>query len=95
MLVEYCPKGEVKKLKQELWRLTMKNSDIAAYTARFSDVDILYPGMVAPESKKVERYIWGLPPIIQGNVIAENPLNLDSAKRLAQTLGMMEFAKAS
>ena len=80
---DYCPRGEVQILEQQLCNLTMKDSDIAAYTARFSDLAILCPGMVTSESKKVERYIWGLTPPIQGNVIAANPLTFDSAKRLA------------
>ena len=64
----------------------MKDSDIAAYTARFSDITILCPRMVTSECKKVERYIWGLTPPFQRNVITANPLTFDSAKRLAQTL---------
>lgn len=86
MLAEYCPHGEIQKLKQELWGLTMKNSDIAAYTARFGDLVILCPGMVPTESKKIERFIWGLSPQLQGNVIVANPLIFYSARRLAQTL---------
>ncbi|XP_023734054.1 uncharacterized protein LOC111881896 [Lactuca sativa] len=86
MLVEYCPHGEIQKLEEEIWSLTMKDSDIVAYTARFSDLVILCPGMVPTKSKKVDRYIWGLSPQIQGNVIATKPLTFDSAKQLAQTL---------
>lgn len=58
LLEEYCPRGEIKKLEQELWNLKMVGSDLAAYTARFSDLSALCPGMVNPEPKKVERYIW-------------------------------------
>ena len=86
MIEEYCPRGEVQKLEQELWNLTMKDSDIEAYTAIFSDLAILCLGMITPESKKVERYIWGLSPQIQLNVLASNPTTFDSAKRLAQRL---------
>ena len=64
----------------------MKDSYIASYTARLSDLALLCPGMVTPESKKVERYIHGLTPLNQGYVIAANPLTFDSAKCLAQTL---------
>ena len=60
MLAEYYPGGEVRKLEQEHGNLTMKDSDIAAYTARFSDLTALCPEMVTLESKKVERYISGL-----------------------------------
>ncbi|KAI3700019.1 hypothetical protein L2E82_44632 [Cichorium intybus] len=62
LMKEYCPRGEIQKLEQELWNLTMK------------------------ESMKVERYIWGLSPLIQGNVEAASPATFDSAKRLAQRL---------
>lgn len=57
MLEEYFLKVEVQKLAQELWSLTMKGSDIATYTSKFSDLVVLSPGMVTQESKKVEHYI--------------------------------------
>ena len=76
----------MQKLEQELWNLKMKGSEIAAYTAGFSDLALLYPGMVTLESKKVERYIWGLTPPTQGNVLAAKPLTFDSAKRMAETI---------
>lgn len=58
ILEEYCPRGEVHKLEQELWNLNMNGSNIEAYTSRFSDLEILCPGMITPESKKIERFIW-------------------------------------
>ena len=64
----------------------MNDSDIAAYTARFSGVAMLCSRMVTAESKKVERYIWGLSPQIRENMIVVNPSTFDSVKRLAQTL---------
>ena len=78
LLQEYCPRGELQKLEQELWGLTMVGSDITTYTNRFSDLAILCLGMVALERKKIERYIWGLSPQIQGSVLA--------SKQLAQAL---------
>ena len=95
MLLEYCPRGEVQKIEQELGGLTIKDSDISAYTAIFSDLAILCPGMVTPESKKVERYIWGPSPQIQGNVIAANPLTLTVPNVWHKHLWIMESAKAS
>ena len=55
LLEEYCPRGEVQKLEQEFWNLTMKGSEIQAYTTRFTELAVLCPGMVSPEYKKVER----------------------------------------
>ena len=83
---EYCPRGEIQKLENELWNLKMKGSDIASYTSRFDDLALLCPGMVTPESKKIERFIWGLTQPTKGNVIAAKPDTYDSAKCLAQTL---------
>lgn len=64
----------------------MKGSDIVSYTARFSELVALCPNMVPTEGKKIERYIWGLLPLVQGNMLASNPTTFDSSKRLAQRL---------
>ena len=86
MLKEYCPRGEVQKLEQELWNLKMTGSDLATYTDRFCDLALLCPAMVTPEEKKVERYLWGLSPQIQDSVLASIPTTFDNAKELAQQL---------
>ena len=83
LLKEYCPRGEIQKLVQEFWNLTMKDSEIQAYTTRFTELAGLCPGMVNPEYKKVERYIWGLAPHIQSWVTAASPTTFESAKALA------------
>ncbi|KAL7582667.1 uncharacterized protein LOC128129149 [Lactuca sativa] len=86
LMQEYSPRGEVQKLEQELWGHTMVGSDITTYTNRFSDLAIIFLGMVALESKKIERYIWGLSPQIRGSVLVSKPVTFDSAKQLAQAL---------
>ena len=73
-------------LEQELWNLTMKGSEVAAYTSRFNDLASLCPGMVTPEDQKIERYIWGLASPVQGLVTASKPSTYDSAKQLAHLL---------
>lgn len=83
MTREYYPRGEVQKLEEELWSLKMKGSDIVAYTTRFSDLVTLCPNMVPSERQMIERYIWGLLPPFQGNVLASKPATFDSAKELA------------
>nr|KAJ0224699.1 hypothetical protein LSAT_V11C100027260 [Lactuca sativa] len=81
MLVEeYCSREEIHKLEQELWTLTMKGSEINAYTTRFNDLAVMCPALVTPEYKKIERYIWGLTSQIKGMVIALKPTTYDSAK---------------
>ncbi|XP_023743775.1 uncharacterized protein LOC111891938 [Lactuca sativa] len=86
MLAEYCPRGEIQKLEQELWNITVQNSDIEAYIARFSELALLCLGMITSEGKKIERFIWGLTPLIQGNMITANPKTFDNAKHLAHKL---------
>ncbi|XP_023766456.1 uncharacterized protein LOC111914987 [Lactuca sativa] len=54
LLVEYCPRVEIKKMQQELWNLTVQNSDIDAYVSRFSELSLLCPGMITSEGKKIE-----------------------------------------
>ena len=86
MLKEYCPRGEVQKLEEELWNLKMSGMDLEAYTARFNDLALLCPAMVTPEEKKIERYLWGLSSQIHDSVLASRPTTFDSAKELAQQL---------
>ena len=86
LMAEYFPRGEIQKMEQELWDLTVRNSDIDAYISRFSELSLLCPGMITSEGKKIERFIWGLTSPIQGNVIAAKPETFDSAKRLAKKL---------
>lgn len=86
LMAEYFPREEMQKLESELWNLTMRGSDIEAYTTRFNDLATLCPHLVTPDSLKVERYIWGLPSPIQGNVQASEPAMFDSDKRLAHRL---------
>ncbi|KAL7593729.1 hypothetical protein Lser_V15G32913 [Lactuca serriola] len=46
LMKEYCPRGEIKKLEEELWGLKMTGFDILSYSLRFTDLAILCPGMV-------------------------------------------------
>ncbi|GJW90292.1 reverse transcriptase domain-containing protein [Tanacetum coccineum] len=82
----YCPTSEVQNIETELWNLTMKNIDLAAYTQRFQELTMLCTKMVHEEVDQVERYIGGLPDNIQGNVIAAEPTRLQDAVRIANNL---------
>ncbi|XP_052625865.1 uncharacterized protein LOC128132900 [Lactuca sativa] len=44
LMAEYCPCGEIQKMEQELWNLTIRNSDIGAYISRLSELSLLCPG---------------------------------------------------
>ncbi|XP_023749744.1 uncharacterized protein LOC111898033 [Lactuca sativa] len=83
LIEEYGPREEIQNMEQELWNLTMKGSEINAYTARFNDLAVMCPAFVTPEYKKIERYILGLASQIKGIEIASKPTTYDSAKRIA------------
>ncbi|GJW74522.1 putative reverse transcriptase domain-containing protein [Tanacetum coccineum] len=71
----YCPRNEIQKMESELWNLTMKNNDLAAYTQRFQELTKMCTKMVPREVDRVE-FIGGLTDNIQGNVIAAEPTRL-------------------
>ncbi|GJY45621.1 putative reverse transcriptase domain-containing protein [Tanacetum coccineum] len=82
----YCPRNEIQKIETELWNLTVKNNDLAAYTQRFQELTLLCTRMVPEEEDQIERYIGGLPNNIQGNVMSAEPTRLHDAIRLANSL---------
>ncbi|KAJ9544966.1 hypothetical protein OSB04_024673 [Centaurea solstitialis] len=76
---EFCPRSEIQKLEVELWHHEMIGSDISTYTT-------LVPHLVTPEQNRVDRYVWGLSPVIRGNVTAADPNTLQEAVNLANQL---------
>ncbi|GJX77052.1 putative reverse transcriptase domain-containing protein, partial [Tanacetum coccineum] len=82
----YCPRTKIQKMESELWNLTIKNNDLAAYTQIFQELTMLYTKMVPEEEDRVENFIGGLPDNIQGNVIATEPIRLQDVVRMANNL---------
>nr|GEY33964.1 hypothetical protein [Tanacetum cinerariifolium] len=41
MTDKYCPRGEIKKLKGELWNLRVKSNDVVGYNQRFQELALL------------------------------------------------------
>ncbi|GKC73848.1 reverse transcriptase domain-containing protein [Tanacetum coccineum] len=82
----YCPRNEIQKMETELWNLTVKNNDLAAYTQRFQELTMMCTKMVPEEEDRVEKFIGGLPDKIQGNVISAKPTRLQDAVRIANYL---------
>nr|GEV00279.1 putative reverse transcriptase domain-containing protein [Tanacetum cinerariifolium] len=74
--VNILPKNEVQKMESELWNLTVKNTDLAAYTQRFQELNMLCTRMVLGEEDQIERYVGGLPNNIQGDVMSAEPTRL-------------------
>nr|GEX75270.1 hypothetical protein [Tanacetum cinerariifolium] len=82
----YCLRNEIQKMDTGLWNLTMKGTDLTAYTQRFQELILLCTIMVPDEEDKAERFIRGLPDNIQGNVIVANLARLQDAIRIANQL---------
>ncbi|GKF15774.1 putative reverse transcriptase domain-containing protein [Tanacetum coccineum] len=59
---EFCPSNEMQKLETKLWNLAMVGAGHTAYTDRFHELARLFPHLVTPENKRIERYIYGLAP---------------------------------
>nr|GEU89499.1 putative ribonuclease H-like domain-containing protein [Tanacetum cinerariifolium] len=86
MTDKYCPKGEIKKLEIELWNLKVKGNNFAAYTQRFQELALMCTKFLADETKKVDKYISGLPDKIHGNFMSARPKTLDETIELANDL---------
>ncbi|GKD48441.1 putative reverse transcriptase domain-containing protein [Tanacetum coccineum] len=65
MIQEFCPSHEMQKLESELWNHAMVGAGHAAYTDRFHELARLVPYLVTPESRMIERYVYGLAPQIR------------------------------
>nr|GEY49035.1 hypothetical protein [Tanacetum cinerariifolium] len=86
MTDKYNPKGEIKKLKIELWNLKVKGNNVAAYTQRFQELALMCTKFLADETEKVDKYISGLPDNIYGKVMSARPKTLDETIELANDL---------
>ncbi|GJZ92083.1 putative reverse transcriptase domain-containing protein, partial [Tanacetum coccineum] len=80
------PKNEIQKIEFELWNLTMKNNDLAAYTQRFQELTMMCTNMVLEEEDRIEKFIGGLLDNIQGNVIVVEPTKLQDVIQIANYL---------
>ncbi|GKA59436.1 hypothetical protein Tco_0758749 [Tanacetum coccineum] len=83
---EFCPINEMQKLEIEFWNQAMVGASHAAYTDRFHELARLVPHLVTPENKRIERYIYGLAPLIRGMVAATEPTIIQKAMQKAGTL---------
>ncbi|GKF64240.1 putative reverse transcriptase domain-containing protein, partial [Tanacetum coccineum] len=60
MIQEFYPSHEMQKLESKLWNHAMVGVGHAAYTNRFHELARLVPHLVTPESRTIERYVYGL-----------------------------------
>ncbi|GKA99566.1 hypothetical protein Tco_0827560 [Tanacetum coccineum] len=75
--------SEIKKLEIELWNLQVKGTDVLSYNQRFHELALMCSRMFLEESDEVEKYVGGLPDMIQGSVMAFKPKTM---------LDVIEFA---
>ncbi|GJV22444.1 reverse transcriptase domain-containing protein [Tanacetum coccineum] len=86
MTDKYCPRGDIKKLEIELWNLKVKGTDVLSYNQHFQELALIYSRMFLEESDEVEKYVGGLPDMIQGSVMASKPKNMKDAIEFATEL---------
>nr|GEV87247.1 hypothetical protein [Tanacetum cinerariifolium] len=80
---KYCPQGKIKKLEIELWNLKVKGNDVLTYTECFQELTLICTKFVANETKKIDKYISGLPDNIYGSVKSSKPKTLYETIELA------------
>nr|GFA17519.1 reverse transcriptase domain-containing protein [Tanacetum cinerariifolium] len=83
---EFCPSNEMQKLETELWNHVTVGAGHAAYTDRFYELARLVPHLVTLESKRIERYVYGVALHIRGMVAATEPKTIQKAVQIAGTL---------
>ncbi|GKC81862.1 putative reverse transcriptase domain-containing protein, partial [Tanacetum coccineum] len=86
MIQEFCPSHEMQKLESELWNHAIVRAGHAAYTDRFHELARLVPHLVTPESRMIERYVYGLAPQIRGMVAATEPKTMQKAVQISGAL---------
>nr|GEV97285.1 reverse transcriptase domain-containing protein [Tanacetum cinerariifolium] len=55
MTDKYCPRGEIKKLKTEMWELKTKGTDMIGYSRRFQELALMCDRTFPEESDRVEK----------------------------------------
>ncbi|GKC55253.1 hypothetical protein Tco_1077998 [Tanacetum coccineum] len=70
---------EMQKLESELWNHAMVGAGHATYTDRFHELARLVPHLATPESRMIERYVYGLAPQIPRMVAATEPKTIQKA----------------
>ncbi|GKA65831.1 reverse transcriptase domain-containing protein [Tanacetum coccineum] len=86
MTDKYCPRGEIKKLKGEMWNLKVKGTDVVGYNQRFQELALVCARMFPEESDKIKKYVGGLPDMIHGSVMASKPKTMQDAIEFATEL---------
>ncbi|GKA53020.1 putative reverse transcriptase domain-containing protein [Tanacetum coccineum] len=83
---EFCPIHEMQKLETELWNHAMVRAGHTAYTDRFHELARLVPHLVTPQSRKIERYVYGLASQICRMVATTKPKTIQKAMQISGAL---------
>nr|GEU54586.1 reverse transcriptase domain-containing protein [Tanacetum cinerariifolium] len=83
---KYCPRTEVKKMKDEFYNLVVKRNDLKTYIRIFQELALLCPNIVPNSKKLMKVFIGGLPKSIEENVTASKPQTLEEAITIIQRL---------
>ncbi|GJW32993.1 putative reverse transcriptase domain-containing protein [Tanacetum coccineum] len=75
-----------KPLESELWNHAMVGVGHNAYTDRFHELAMLVPHLVTPESRMIERYVYGLAPQICRTVAATEPKTIQKVVQISGAL---------
>ncbi|GJU64544.1 reverse transcriptase domain-containing protein [Tanacetum coccineum] len=79
MTAKYYPRSEIKKLEIEIWNLNVKGINVVSYTQQFQELALMCGRMFLKESDEVEKYVGGLPDMIQGSAMASKPKTMQDA----------------
>nr|GEY34973.1 reverse transcriptase domain-containing protein [Tanacetum cinerariifolium] len=86
MKEEYFPSNEMQKLETEFWSHATVEAEHSTYTDRFYELARLIPHLVSFETKRMERYIYGLALQIREMVAATKPPTLKNVILKAEVL---------
>ncbi|GKB36836.1 hypothetical protein Tco_0881778 [Tanacetum coccineum] len=86
MTDKYYPRGKIKKLEIKLGNLKVKGADVLSYNQRFQELALMCERMFLEESDEVEKYVSGLPDMIQGSIMASKPKTMQDEIEFATEL---------
>ncbi|GJU96125.1 putative reverse transcriptase domain-containing protein [Tanacetum coccineum] len=78
--------SQIRTLIREVFNHAMVGAGHAAYTDRFHELARLVLHLVTPESRMIERYVYGLAPQIHRMVVATKPKTMHKAVQISGAL---------
>ena len=80
---KFCPKGEMDRIEVRLLQFQAGDMNHREYTSKFEEMARFVPHLVTPESKRITRYIHGLPPKVRILVKSTSPSTYQATVNLA------------